>query len=130
MSARSIGGYSNATTVDPITTTRRYAASTHGISILQRPNVQVVTGATVQKILFKRREDCDAKAVGIHVIADGQAKTFPVSKEVILAAGVFKTPKILELSGVGQRGRLERLGIPVVVDSPGVEPARPSHDWC
>lgn len=41
-------------------------------------------------------------------------------KEVILAAGAINSPRILELSGIGSRSRLEKLGIDVVVDNPYV----------
>jgi choline dehydrogenase len=42
------------------------------------------------------------------------------SREVIIAAGAFNSPQLLKLSGVGPRQELERFGIDVVVDSPGV----------
>jgi choline dehydrogenase len=40
--------------------------------------------------------------------------------EVILAAGAINSPKLLELSGIGQPHRLASLGIPVTHDLPGV----------
>lgn len=42
------------------------------------------------------------------------------NKEIILAAGAAHTPQILQLSGVGPKGLLHNLEIPVVVDLPGV----------
>jgi len=42
------------------------------------------------------------------------------SREVIVAGGVFNTPQILKLSGIGPAEELKKFKIPVVVDSPGV----------
>jgi choline dehydrogenase len=42
------------------------------------------------------------------------------SREVILAGGAFNTPQLLKLSGIGPREELERFGIPVRLELPGV----------
>lgn len=59
-------------------------------------------------------------ATAIQYIHNGEAKTASVSKEIILAAGVFQSPKILELSGIGNAELLPRHGIGVIEDLPGV----------
>ena len=50
----------------------------------------------------------------------GAPRTVRARREVILAGGAFNTPQLLKLSGVGPRAELERFGIPVVADLPGV----------
>jgi choline dehydrogenase-like flavoprotein len=50
----------------------------------------------------------------------GTEHTVRVSREVILAGGAFNTPQLLMLSGIGPKAELDRHGIPVRVDLPGV----------
>src|SRR5262245_4378120 len=52
--------------------------------------------------------------------ASGDLKTVMARQEVILAGGAFNTPQLLMLSGIGPRKELERLGIPLVAERPGV----------
>ena len=49
-----------------------------------------------------------------------QPRRARAAREVILAGGTFNTPQLLQLSGIGPRALLERHGIPVRVDLPGV----------
>jgi choline dehydrogenase len=50
----------------------------------------------------------------------GVTKQVFVSREVILAGGAYNTPQLLMLSGIGPKAELEKHGIPVKVDLPGV----------
>jgi choline dehydrogenase-like flavoprotein len=50
----------------------------------------------------------------------GEERSVQASREVILAGGAFNTPQLLMLSGIGPRVELERYGIPLRVDLPGV----------
>lgn len=118
-SGNSIGGYSNASAVDPSTKTRSYAANAYGIPALHRPNFHLITGVTAHKILFERT-DSGVTVTGVQASVQYQIKTFGASKEVILAAGAFNTPKLLELSGIGNKGLLQKYGIDVIIDNSGV----------
>ncbi|KAI1457053.1 hypothetical protein F4805DRAFT_467697 [Annulohypoxylon moriforme] len=119
-SGRSIGGYSNTATVDPETKTRSYAFSAYGAPASERSNIRILTQAKTLRILFTNTSAGTVKAAGVQALIDGKVETFTPKKEVILAAGVFNTPKLLELSGIGCRKLLEHHGIPIQVDLPGV----------
>jgi choline dehydrogenase-like flavoprotein len=83
--------------------------------VLQRPNLTVMTGVTVDKVLF---DGC--RASGVSVQLEGQRAIISASREVLLCGGAMASPGILERSGIGQAARLRDLGIEVRVDSPGV----------
>ena len=52
--------------------------------------------------------------------AAGAPHVIHVSREVVVSAGAFNTPQLLQLSGVGPAADLARHGIPPIVDLPGV----------
>ena len=115
-SGKAIGGYSCPASIDPVKKERSYAVPAYLAPAKDRPNLKVLTGSFVQKILF----DQNTKASGVEVIVDGQKRAFNARKEIILAAGVFQTPKILELSGIGDEVLLQKHGLPVLVNHPHV----------
>lgn len=82
---------------------------------MQRKNLEVRTGRQVAKIVFEGR-----RATGI---ALGESHAEPVlraTEGVVLCAGAFGSPQLLMLSGVGPADALRSLGIPLVLDAPGV----------
>ncbi|WP_329223019.1 GMC family oxidoreductase N-terminal domain-containing protein [Streptomyces sp. NBC_01485] len=82
-----------------------------------RPNLSTLLETRVTRVLFTP----DRRAYGVEVRrADGSTHTVRARHEVVLCAGAIDTPRLLLLSGVGPAEELRALGIPVVLDSPGV----------
>ncbi|KAI0695505.1 GMC oxidoreductase [Cerioporus squamosus] len=105
--------------IDTRTGTRSTAATGYLYPALSRPNLTVLTEAYVTRIITsKEGEEAVAKAVEFK--HGGQTYTVNVAKEAILSSSTVKSPHILELSGIGNRTILEKLGIPVQVDLPTV----------
>ncbi|KAK2868032.1 hypothetical protein FQN49_003228 [Arthroderma sp. PD_2] len=118
-SGKSVGAYSNASTVNPDTKTRSHAGVEYGVPASKRPNVRIMTGAIAQKVILQDTAE-GVVAKGAEVNVGGETITITANIEVILTAGAFNTPKLLELSGIGDGEILRSFGIPVVVDNPGV----------
>jgi len=83
--------------------------------VRSRANLQVVTGWTVDKLLFEGR-----RVVGVRAWVDGAAREVHARLETVLAAGSIGSPAILQRSGIGPAARLQALGITVRVDRPAV----------
>ena len=83
--------------------------------VLKRPNLKLETGVRVDRVLVE-----NGRAVGVAWTKGDQAFGARASGEVVLAAGAVNTPKLLELSGIGEGARLSVLGIETVGDLPGV----------
>ncbi|MBU6421802.1 MAG: choline dehydrogenase [Gammaproteobacteria bacterium] len=80
-----------------------------------RPNLCVLTGARVRRVLFDGRR---AHTVEYH--RDGKLQTVAARAEIIMCAGSFQSPQLLMLSGIGDAEVLRRHGIEVVQHLPGV----------
>lgn len=125
---KALGAFQNVASIDPASKTRSYAASAYyGPEVAGRPNLVVLTETAVTRVLFDRTGEIPV-ATGVEILTkDGQKREVAASGEVILAAGALQSPQILELSGVGRAALLEGLGIPVVVDNPGVGEKMQDH---
>ena len=93
--------------------------------VLGRSNLKVVTRCHVGRILFEH-----GRAVGVECRIEGKGATvFRCHGEIVLSAGAIQSPQTLMLSGVGDAATLERLGIPVAIDLPGVGRNLQDHVW-
>ncbi|HKW76390.1 MAG TPA: GMC family oxidoreductase N-terminal domain-containing protein, partial [Terriglobales bacterium] len=84
-------------------------------SAMSRPNLKVKTGVQVFDIIFERK-----RAVAVSLQEDNGSAQEHAEREIILCAGSIGSPQLLMLAGIGPAERLRDLGIPVLLDSPGV----------
>ncbi|MCZ4280872.1 GMC family oxidoreductase N-terminal domain-containing protein [Kiloniella laminariae] len=82
---------------------------------LKRQNVQLITGATVSRVLFEGK-----RATGVTYRKNGRLCRVLAQKEVILSGGSINTPKILQLSGIGPGALLQQHGINIVHEKSAV----------
>jgi choline dehydrogenase len=82
---------------------------------LHRRNLTVESHALVTRVLMR-----DGRADGVAYVRDGQEREAQAHREVILCAGAVGSPQLLMLSGIGPAAHLRSLGLPVVLDRPGV----------
>ncbi|HEX5007023.1 MAG TPA: GMC family oxidoreductase N-terminal domain-containing protein [Hyphomonadaceae bacterium] len=101
-------------------TGRRWSSASAFLKpILKRPNLKLETRAMVENVVMQ-----NGRALGVAWYREGRHEIeHHVSRAdgcVILAAGAVQTPKLLELSGIGQGERIKSLGLEVVHHAPGV----------
>jgi choline dehydrogenase-like flavoprotein len=91
------------------------AAVAYLVPAQRRNNLAVVTGAQVEKIVMDGR-----RAAGVRYCSRGRTVTLQANREVLLSAGALQSPQLLMLSGIGPGTHLQKHGIDVVHDAPGV----------
>lgn len=82
---------------------------------MSRPNLEIKTGAVVQRIAFDGK-----RAVAVAYAADGRVQRAEAEREVILCGGTINSPQTLLLSGVGDAQHLAEHDIPLVAHVPAV----------
>jgi choline dehydrogenase len=101
------------------TTTRRGRRASTARSYLRparrRSNLRVETAALAQRIVFEGR-----RAAAVEYKQGGTLRTARATKEILVCGGAYNSPQLLQLSGVGPADLLQRHGIDVVLDAPGV----------
>jgi choline dehydrogenase len=83
--------------------------------IRHRSNLTVLTDIEVDRVLLD-----NGRASAVITRYQDQAKTFKARKEIVLCAGSVGSPGILQRSGIGPRPLLQKLGIGVAHELPGV----------
>ncbi len=93
---------------------RRASASTSYLKpVLTRPNLSLRTGARVTRVTLR-----GTRATGVDFVHHGATIHVEATREVLLCGGVFNSPQLLMLSGIGPAGHLRGVGIAPLVDLP------------
>ncbi|MCA0941623.1 GMC family oxidoreductase N-terminal domain-containing protein [Salipiger pacificus] len=82
---------------------------------MRRPNLRVMTHAETERVLIEGRQ-----VTGVRFRHKGRVHEACAKAEVLLAAGAINSPKLMELSGIGDPRLLGELGIDVRHAQPGV----------
>lgn len=106
-------------TIDAKSRERSFASSAYFQPAEKRPNLTVITGAQVQRILLTGSHS-DAIATGVEYVKGSKLISVRTKREVILSAGSLHSPRILELSGIGNPSILEECGIRSIIENPNV----------
>ncbi|KAE8373501.1 hypothetical protein BDV26DRAFT_285071 [Aspergillus bertholletiae] len=102
--------------INPTDQTRSSSEASFLQHALDTTPLRLYLRTLAKKIIF----DSNKTATGVLVETNGAEYTVTAKKEVILSAGVFHSPHLLMLSGIGPADSLQQLGIPVVSDLQGV----------
>jgi choline dehydrogenase len=87
-----------------------------------RANLTVLTGALVQRIEFD-----GTRAIGVKVLQGERRFSIRAHREVLVSAGAVQSPQLLEVSGIGDRARLDSIGVPVRAHRPSVGESMSDH---
>ena len=93
--------------------------------VRRRRNLSVATDTLTLRVLVEK-----GRATGVEIAHRGRSRRVRAEREVILCAGTVNSPQILMLSGIGPPAALERHGIEVVHDLPGVGRNLQDHVDC
>jgi choline dehydrogenase len=91
------------------------SAAAYLTPLRQRANLQVLTGALVERLQVRA-----GRVTGVQLRTQGQQQEVHASREVLLSAGAINSPQLLMLSGIGPADHLRAHGIDVQLDQPQV----------
>ena len=92
---------------------RASAANAYLRPAIHRPNLTVRAGVTVASVVMR-----GTRATGVRIINQGQTQELIAERETILCSGVFGSPQLLMLSGIGPAAHLRAIGLTPLIDLP------------
>ncbi|KAI0089283.1 GMC oxidoreductase [Irpex rosettiformis] len=99
---------------------RSYSTTAFYVPNKDRENLSVLVNASVRKVHTATSPESNLIATGVEFEYEGNVYDVNARKEVIISSGALGSPHILELSGIGSKDVLEKAGVPMKLDLPGV----------
>jgi len=84
------------------------------LCVADKPNVTILGEAHAKTLIIDDDRTCKGVVV---ILPSGKELKLYATREVIVSEGVFESPKLLMLSGIGPAAELKKHNIPVIVDS-------------
>lgn len=113
LTGHAIGGHTSTCHTTGDSHERSHAGMAYLDPILGRTNLTVFTNAMVHRLTIDK-DGPEPIVGGVVYSQHGVVRKVVAKREVILAAGTFNTPQILELSGIGDPSVIEQHGIDIV----------------
>lgn len=120
LEGNAVGGHIPTSHISHDQGERSHAGNAYFEPASSRPNLRLITGALVKQILFDRTGGKEMRATRVSYICNDKTYSANCKKEVILAAGAFASPQLLELSGIGSPEHLRKHNIEVLYSNPAV----------
>ncbi|KAL8691657.1 MAG: hypothetical protein Q9224_004125, partial [Gallowayella concinna] len=118
-SGSNVGAWTSLASIEPDRRERSYSASAYYRPNAGKPNLVLLTGATVQELLLESTNG-EWVTKGARFTYQGEDHSVNVHGEIVVCAGSVQSPQMLELSGIGNPTILKEAGIEVKVDNPAV----------
>ncbi|GAM85289.1 hypothetical protein ANO11243_032930 [Dothideomycetidae sp. 11243] len=119
LDGHAVGGHTSTCHITGDRHERSHAGVAYLDPVLHRKNLTVYTNAVVHRLTMDR-ESSKARVHGVVYSQHGVLRRVVAKREVVLTAGTFNTPQILELSGIGDPNILRQLGIDLVLANPAI----------
>jgi choline dehydrogenase len=118
----------------PITSRRSHAGLGHYATTMPRPNYHLLVKHQVTRVIYPKGIATGPPVIEIRALANGHVVKVTANAEVIIAAGTFQTPAILQRSGIGSKLFLNDANISVIHELPGVganlqDHSGPALEW-
>ncbi|KAI6912868.1 alcohol oxidase [Hortaea werneckii] len=126
LDGHALGGHTSTCNITADKHERSHAGTAYLEPALTRSNLTLITKVSVKKLIVEQY-NATPTVRGVVYLQDNVSYEARAKMEVVLAAGTFNTPKIMELSGIGDPQILEKYGIAVSAAVSGVGESLQDH---